>query len=284
MATFNSNKNMQPTALLEPDVVATVIEKPVMEQSLAALLSQQMQTDRESVIVPTVTKDPTARWTAEGAEITTDDMEMKPLVIRPAKVAGLTVVTRELADDSSADAANLVGSGLTRDIVRQIDAAYFGALEAPAPSGLAALEGTTEIKAGTAFSSLDPFIDAMQAAQSQGHPLTAYAANPADVAALAKIKKATGSAERLLTTERDATGQLVRHIDGVPLMATPHVEKGTIWGIPSTTSIFVRRTDTRVEVSDQVYFSSDRIAIRAIMRVGWGVINPAAIIKLTAAE
>ena len=67
-------------------------------------------------------------------------------------------------------------------------------------------------------------------------------------------------------------------------MATPHVEKGTIWGIPSTTSIFVRRTDTRVEVSDQVYFSSDRIAIRAIMRVGWGVINPAAIIKLTAAE
>jgi hypothetical protein len=43
---------------------------------------------------------------AEGAEITPSDPKLPELTVTPAKVAGLTIISRELADDSSPAAAS----------------------------------------------------------------------------------------------------------------------------------------------------------------------------------
>ncbi len=91
--------------------------------------------------MPLVTADPTAAWVAEGADIPLSDSTRSEITVVPRKVAGLTVVSREPANNSSPAAANVVGDGLARDIPRRVDAAWFGALVAPAPSGLGALSG-----------------------------------------------------------------------------------------------------------------------------------------------
>jgi HK97 family phage major capsid protein len=65
---------------------------------------------------------------AEGAEITPSDPTLQELVVTPPKVAGLTIVSREMADDSDPAAAQVVGDGLARDIARRIDQAAFAGL------------------------------------------------------------------------------------------------------------------------------------------------------------
>jgi hypothetical protein len=49
--------------------------------------------------------------------------------VTPPKVAGLTIISRELADDSKT-AAQVVGGGLARHIARRIDQAAFAGLAA----------------------------------------------------------------------------------------------------------------------------------------------------------
>ncbi len=68
-----------------------------------------------------MTADPTASWVAEGAEITRSDPTLQELIVTPPKVAGLYIISRELADDSSSGAAQVVGDGLARDIARRIE-------------------------------------------------------------------------------------------------------------------------------------------------------------------
>lgn len=59
------------------------------------------------------------------------------------------------------------------------------------------------------------------------------------------------------------------------------VPKGTAWGLSSPTALTVLREDVELAVSGDAYFSSDRIAIRAIARVGFGWPRPETIVRLT---
>lgn len=282
MSNMITETGTAPSGILPKHLLDPVLIKPVMDGAVAAQVSTPVITRSAEVVVPLITDDPSASWVREGAEIGTSAAQADDLAIRPAKIAGITVISSELADDSSADVSGIVGRGLARDIARQIDAAYFGNADAPAPSGLATLDGVTEISAGSSFASLDPFVDAMKESEILGMPVTNWVAHPDDVATISKIKRAADSQERLITSVRDDAGSIARAIDGVPLLQSPYVAAGTVWGIPSAASLFVRRTEARIETSDQQFFSSDRLAIRAIMRVGWGFINPPAIMKITA--
>lgn len=54
-----------------------------------------------------------------------------------------------------------------------------------------------------------------------------------------------------------------------------------MWGIPRDRVLVVVRDDPRVEVDRGVYLTSDRVAIKATMRVGFAFPHPAAIVKIT---
>ncbi len=76
--------------------------------------------DRPSVRLPAVTADSTAAGVAEGAEIPISDLTTAEVDVVTRKVAGLSVVTSELAEDSSPEATAEVGRGLARDIARKV--------------------------------------------------------------------------------------------------------------------------------------------------------------------
>jgi len=94
-----------------------------------------------------------------------------------------------------------------------------------------------------------------------------FVANPADVLLLAKLKEATGSNRPLLGS--DPSNPTKRILQGVRLYASPAVTEGTIWGIPQVRSLLVRRKNVDLQVDRSAYFTSDRTAIRATVRVGF---------------
>ncbi len=266
-------------AVLLPDEVGALLVEPTLAMSVAAAVSTIVHTGSKSFRIPLVSADPSAEWVNEGQEITPSDPTLSEVVVTPSKVAGLTIISNELAKDSSPEAAGIVGEGLARDIARKIDAAYFGNLLPPAPAGLRSVVGVTAVAAGTAFTNLDAFAEAVAAAEQVGAILTHFVANPADALAMAKLRKSTGSNEPLLSSS--ATDASTRQLVGVPLLVSPSVAAGTVWGIDGSRSYLVIREDATVEVDASPFFTSDRTAVRAVERVGFAFPHAASVVKIT---
>src|SRR4051812_6799737 len=144
-----------------------------------------------SVRLPAVTADPTAAWVAEGAEIPISDLTTAEVDVVTRKVAGLSVVTSELAEDSS-EATAEVGRGLARDIARKVDAAFFGDGTAqggnsptawpPSPSARVACKTSPPAPHPATWT---PSAEAQMLAANVGAQLTAFVTNPVTALMLA---------------------------------------------------------------------------------------------------
>jgi len=263
--------------------VGALLHTTVGGMSIAMLIAKDggISTESTSYRIPILNTDPTAGWFAEGAEITPSDSVTAELDVIPSKVAGLTIISNELADDSSPAAVQEVGEGLGRDIARKIDKAFFSIVASPAPAGLAAvaLVTGTSVEAATSFTTLDAFADAIGSAEDRGATISYFVTSSAEVKALSKLKVQTGSNLPLLGT--DPTMPTRRTIFGRPLLVAPDVAAKTAWAIPSDRTYVVIRTGTHVDVSREAYFSSDRTGVKGVMRVGFGFPDPLSIIKIT---
>ena len=353
-----SMTNITNAALLRPEEVGPLVVQPVTAESVAMQVATVVTTGSASYRIPMITADSTAGWFAEGAEITPSDATTNEIDVVPSKVAGLSIISRELANDSSPLAAQVVGQSLARDIARRIDAAFFANTTSNGPSGLlsispsivdtraatalpsvtataatdkinstahglsngdvvvfsaltggaglvvdtpyyvvnksandfevsataggAKIDVTTDASAASAYkrvlSNLDPFAQAISLAENVGATITSFCLNPADLLTLAVLKDQTGSNRPLLGT--DPTAPTKRTALGIPLIPTPAVKVGTIWGVPKDRVMIVVREGATLDVDRSAYFSSDRVGVRAIMRVGFGFPHAAAVTRL----
>ena len=265
-------------SILTPEEVGTLVVRPLMEQSVAAQVSTVIPTNSHDFRVPIVSADPTAAWTAEGAEISVSEPDNhRELTVTPKKLAGLTVITYELAADSSPAALQVVGDGLVRDLKRKLDAAYFGNTTTNGPNGLGSLT-TTVIDVGDAWTNLDAFEGAKSAAETLHTELGAFITNPTTALALASLKEGTDSNKPLLGA--DPTSPTSRVIGGVPLYVSPEVGTNIVWGVPMAHSLIVYRQDATVVTDTSVFFTSDRVAVRATLRAPFGFTFPLGIVKI----
>lgn len=266
-------------SILSPAEVGELLILPTIEEAVCTSASTVVRTEASSFRIPIVKADPSAAWVAEGAEIPVTDAVLDEAVTTFSKLSGLTIITSELAADSSPEASEAVGAGLARDLAVKLDQAFFGNLAAPAPKGLASLTGVATIAAGTKITNIDPFVQAIAATQGTAASLDTFVANPADALALALVKKGTGSNEPLLGNDPTMPGK--RTVSGVPLLVSPAVAAGTIWGIPRARTYVVLREDASIETDNSVYFTSDRVAVRAKLRAGFLFPHAAAVVKIT---
>ncbi|MGV0778903.1 phage major capsid protein [Mycolicibacterium elephantis] len=264
---------------LLPNEIGVLITQPVRQMSVAMAVASVVTTTQHEYRVPVVDADASAAWTAEGAEITPSDAEFSEVVVTPPKVAGLSIISRELADDSAPSAQELVGIGLAQSIATKVDAAFFGDTVANGPSGLLSVEGVQTVDTGGTIANTDPFAEALSKAETVGAQVTSFVAHPTTVLALSKVKKQTGSNEPLLGY--DAAAPTQRQVLGVPLIPCPAVGAGDVWAIPQAKVLVVLRDDVRLEVDRSAYFSSDRVGIKATMRIGFAFPHPAALVRLT---
>ena len=228
--------------------------------------------------MPRVTADPTAAWTAEGAEIAVSDAVLDELEITPKKLAGLTVMSNELASDSSPAALSVVGQGLVRDLRRKIDAAFFTNTTANGPSGLGSLT-TSTASAGGAWDDFDWAYAAISAAETLHTEVTSFVTSPATALALATLKEGTASNKTLLGA--DPTKPASRTIAGVPLLVSPSVAADTVWAIPRQHVLFVLRLPATVVTDSSVFFTKDSVAVRATLRVSFGFTYPLTVVKIS---
>lgn len=259
--------------------VGELLVRPALAMSVAAQVSTVITTGNNTFRIPIVSADPTAAWTAEGAEITPSDPTLTEIVVTPSKLAGLTIISRELAEDSSPEAAKIVGDGLARDIARKLDSAFFGNTVANGPNGLASLVTSTAVEAAASFTTLDSFASAIFTAEGIGATVDSFVTSPAEGLALSTVKEISGSTRPLLTS--DVTAPTSRTIYGRPLLVSSAVAAKTAWGVARDRVFVVIRDDAKVEVDKSVYFTSDRVAVKATMRVGIGWAHPLAHVKIT---
>ena len=136
---------------------------------------------------------------------------------------------------------------------------------------------------GGSWASLDSFEAAKSAAETLHTQITAFVANPATALALSTIKEysSVGSNKPLL--QADPTQPTSRTISGVPLYVSPAVANDIVWGVPRQHSLFVLRQGSTVVTDSSVFFTSDRVAVRATLRVSFGFTYPLAAVKITKA-
>lgn len=264
-----------------PDEFGQLVVTAVQAESVALSdgVSTVVATGANTLRVPRLVTDAGAAWTPEGSEIAPSDAVLDEVVIRPPKLAGLTVISNELANDSSPAAADIVGGGLARSIASKIDQAFFGPpMPAPAPAGLASVTGAGIVALGGGLVNLDPFAAAISAAEQAGGTITTFVVSPATGLKLATLKSTDGANSPLLGL--DATNTTARQVLGVPVKVARHLDDNVAWGIDATAVYSVLRSDVTVDVDRSAFFTSDRTAVRAVCRVGIGFVNEARLVKI----
>lgn len=275
-----TNTRASSRPILTPDDVANLVVLPTIAASVAGAACTVVHIGAATWRIPRVTTDPSASWVAEGEEIPVSDMALDEVEVTPAKLAGLNIVTSELAQDSSPSAVQAIGAGLVRDLSRKVDAAFLGNLPAPAPKGLASLTGTAAAASAQPgpITNFDVLTLGLSLVEQAGASVDTWLANPTDIVNLSTIKSAVGSAMPIMGVGDATPGR--RSLLGVPLLSSPHVPAGTIWGIPKDRCYLVVREDATVDSDSSTFFTSDRIAVRAKMRIGFGFPHEAAIVKV----
>jgi HK97 family phage major capsid protein len=272
-----------------PDDYGQLIIAPVQREALALdpRVSTVVSTNSTEFRLPVLRQDVGAAWLTEGGEIAPADAVFDELIVRPGKVGGLTIISRELSEDSSPAAQVIVGDSLARSIAGKIDAAFFGALASPAPAGLASLtkynstgpvDGYSQVLYTTAITNLDPFAEAIAAAEVMGSTVTSFVTTPEVALVLAKLKSATSSNQPLLGI--DATNGTARQVLGVPLLVSSYVPANTVYALDASKQVSVLRDDVRLERSSDAYFSSDRVGVKATLRLGFAYPSLRSIVKI----
>ena len=258
------------------DAQALVI-RPLIAEAVSTQVSSVVTTNSNTTRFSVVNTDPVATWTAEATEINPSDADLDELVIQPKKLAGLSILSNELAADSDPSALELVGQGLVRDLSSRIDSAFFGSAVSDGPGGLEALAGVTAVTGGS-ITNLDAFAEAISEAETVGQQVTGWVAHPDTVLTLMKLKDETVSARSLLGP--DATSPTKKSVLGIPLFGAPGCSPSHVWGVPRATSFVVIRLPATVEVDRSVKFTSDQTAVRCVLRVGSGWPHPASVIRI----
>lgn len=218
-----------------------------------------------------------AGFVPEGNDIPESDPELSELLIKTGTVAELLKVSRDqLGQDA---AGGLISHEMRRSLIYKADTAFLSqpAPVAPAefpPGGLLAYA----TDAGPLTGDLDALIDAFAAIEGlPGGVVTHVLAHPSAYATLRQIKKATGSNEALLGAGTQA-GE--KSILGVPVLTTNAMPADSVMALDKN---YVVSAYSNVELarSDDYYFNSISVALRASFRFGAGLLDAQAAQVLT---
>lgn len=258
-----------------PEDYGQLVDLEVDAKSVAFQAATVVNTNKVQIRFPIMVSDPDTGWYAENTPITLVDPETDEIVVVPTKVAGLTQISNEAADDTEPEIAAQIGKSLARDIARKIDAAFFGNTVTNGPSGLLSLTGIEVVDTGGTWANLDHVHNAKFQALAEGAELTHIILAPDVALALSKAKTATGSNQSLLETVDDGI-----RLAGLIAIVSPAVAAGNAWALDKDQIKTVRRLGTEVVTSREAAFQSDATQVRAVSRVGFGFANPAGVVRL----
>lgn len=267
---------------LMPDDHQAVYYKPLQDASVALQpeVSTPLYTDAKTVRIPTLEAEPEGTWTAEGSPIPTSTPTTSEVSVTPPKVAYLLPITRELLGDTGGEALFLAQTSMVRSLAKMVDRALFAptADGAEAPKGLRDLTDYQSVYVSDGFTDIDPFVTARALASSVGEQITAFVMNPMTALTLSTIKESAMSNRPLLQPDVTVPGRKL--IDGVPIIESPYVEEGTVWGIPKRAVISVIRTPAELGFNEAAGWGNYTVHARLVQRLAWAFPHEEGIVKI----
>lgn len=217
-------------------------------------------------------EDDVATFTAEGAEIDQAAPTLGEKLVSTGKVATITRVSRE--QFLQAGTSGMLSDSMRRSVIRAANQAY---LTQPAPvspdttppAGILTHEDI-EIAAADIGADLDPVIDLVATLEANGATPSGILVAPDTWAAFRKVKTGEGAATSLLGVgASDAQSLLL----GLPVQVDNAVPAGTGF-IYDRSAIVAAAGPVEVATSDDVYFTSDSVAVRCVFRFGALLVRP----------
>lgn len=255
-----------------PDIT-TFAAADVLEDALinvASIVAGSIEGDAPSVRVAYVNDD-VATFIAEASEIPEAEPELAQCVVFTGKISQLIRVSREQYYQEGT--AEQLASSVARALTRKADEAF---LTQPAPSspatnpaaGLLNIAGIVE--GDTVTGSLDALVDLVAEIQTNGGSPSHIIVAPDTWAALRRLKYGAGSNQSLLGAGTS---------DAEPLLLSLPVLVNV--AVPSLTGLVIDRNaivsavgPVQVAVSNDAYFKTDDVGLRATWRIGQNIVRP----------
>lgn len=271
-----------------PDVIASWQLGVMVPDALIAQTSTVVgvvQGDQPYVRVPYISADPAPGFYAEGATITGGDPTLSEVAFQTGKIAALSRVSNESLRQPL-DVAGALFTSFQRSLRRQANRVYLAnPVTAGQPTGLRNVPGIHD--AGTIGANLDALTDAIAYIESNDGSADYVITDPLSWGYLRKMKAtASGGTPLLGPPSADAT----RMLFGIPVLVSSQLTftapSGTTAGSGSMLvidklAVVSAFSDVELMKSNDVYFASDSTGIRATCRIGFGVLYPNRIAKIS---
>lgn len=236
----------------------------------ASVVAGAIEGDAPSIRVAYVNDD-TASFVAEAAPIPEAEPELAQCVIYTGKISQLIRVSREqYSQEGTAD--QLAGS-VSRALIRKADEAFLTQAAPVAPAtnpaaGLLNIAGTVEGDEITA--SLDVLVDLVAEIQTNGGTPTHVIVAPDTWAALRKLKVGVDFNSSLLGA---GTADAAPLLLGLPVVV--NVAMLSLTGLVIDRNAIVSAVGpVQVATSQDAYFSTDDVGLRATWRIGQNIVRP----------
>lgn len=236
-----------------------------------ATIAGTIEGDQPAVRVPFVADDGTVEVVAEADPVPDAAQQFDEVVVTTVKVGALGKYSYETL--AQPEAARLVTDSLTRSVVRKANQAFLGGVSAP--TGLLNIADITD--AGLVDTDLDPVVDAIAGIEAAGGTPTGIIASPTAWASVSKLKVATDSNASLIGAGVESA---TRSLLSVPVTVSPDMTEGDLLVIDRNT-VVAAVSQVRVARSEDAYFANDVIGIRVTFRLGWDVMHPDRVAKLS---
>ena len=225
----------------------------------------------EPVVRVAFIDDDSADFTAEGTEIPESDPGLGEVVVPTGKISQLVRVSRE--QYNQAGAAGMLSESARRAVIRRADEAFLNQA-APGVGDIGPAAGILNVEdiipGGEVDGDLDALVDLLAQIQTNGGTPSGILLSPAAWAAIRKIKVATGSAQSLLGSgSADAVPTLL----GVPVQVS-NALTGLNGLVIDRSAIVSAHGPVMVATSQDAYFTSDSVAVRATWRIGQAAVRP----------
>jgi HK97 family phage major capsid protein len=269
-----------------PTDIASAFFFQLAKDSVVLRTHRHEQTGLQAITIPTVgTGTDGATWVNEGDSLPESKPDLGGYTVTALKLGTTATVSNEALADSEL-VPNVITESMSRNMSRAIDHAVFaGVSGSPAPNSIANLSGTTGYTYGTGSSKPDyaKLVDKMNlaiaASAGLGHPLTSFVCN-SDLWGQLSIQK-EGSNSYLDLFQSDPTQPSQLRVAGVPVVISPDMPDGVLYGLPQSVCYAVIRNNLTVATSQDERFSNDETVIRLTLRFNAGYPDPAPIATFT---
>ena len=263
-----------------------LVEIPWKAASVALATTTNIATTSSEWRVPVVQSDVTSAFVNENEEIDLSDPTLDEVKVTPRKLASLTRISREAADDSDPASAAVVGDSISRDLAYRTDLAFVAASTAKGPVGLGSLvgQGAQSVPVTGSIVDLDPFVTAVGKLEEHGAKATAFIADSRTWTALSLLRQFDGdTTSNIPLMGIDPTAPQGKSIQGVPCysLRAGILPVGHVWCYDRSRVFSVIRSGVQLALSNDAFFTADAIAIRATTRIAWAFADPEATCLIT---